>query len=220
MFALIEMNLLPGGKRAVATSKKKRRAPKVNFEGLKADPMVLLVLVLAIGGVGYAGYTYVSQTRTLSSLDQSIQREQEDSVRFARIIAIADSVRARQDTLKQKIQIIQEIDSDRYIWAHILDEVSRALPDYTWLTSIQQTSAAAENQNVEFRIEGMTGATEALTRFMRDLEASPFLRSIRLVSVEQTQQGPKVVNNFALLAQYEKPDSSVISTEPIIMTKE
>ena len=26
------------------------------------------------------------------------------------------------------------IDEDRYIWPHILDEVSRALPPYTWIT--------------------------------------------------------------------------------------
>jgi len=32
------------------------------------------------------------------------------------------------------------IDDNRYTWAHILEEVSRALPAYTWLTTIEQTS--------------------------------------------------------------------------------
>ena len=41
-----------------------------------------------------------------------------------------------------QIEIIQAIDNNRYVWPHVLDEVSRSLPSYTWLTSMQQTSAA------------------------------------------------------------------------------
>lgn len=220
MFALIEMNLLPGGRRAVGGPKKRRKAPKLQLEGFgqifKGDPLVLLALVLLVGGLGWAGFTFVSQQSRMSELQSAIEKEQEDSVRFARIIATADSLQARQDTLQEKIEMIRGIDSDRFIWTHILDEVSRNLPDFTWLTGIQQTSGAGAD--IQFRIEGMTGTTLALTRFMRDLEASPFIRGVRLVSVEQMQQGQKVVNNFVLLGGYEQPDSSVIDTEPIVVT--
>jgi Tfp pilus assembly protein PilN len=43
--------------------------------------------------------------------------------------------------VRRQLAVIAEIDSSRYAWAHVLDEVSRALPAYTWLTSVQQTSA-------------------------------------------------------------------------------
>lgn len=220
MFALIEMNLLPGGKRAVGAPKKRRAAPRLKFEGLgqvfKGDPLVFLAVVLLVGGLAYSGYSFLSQQSELSELEGAIEQQLEDSVRFARIIATADSLQARQDTLQQKIEMIQAIDSDRFIWAHLLDEVSRSLPEFTWLTAMQQTSG--DGADIQFRIEGMTGTTMALTRFMRDLEASPFIRGVRLVSVEQMQQGQKVVNNFVLLGQYEEPDSSVINTEPIVVT--
>ena len=156
--------------------------------------------------------------RPSASGSPAIVIQQADSSRYAENIAAADSLRARQDTIQQKSQIIREIDSDRYVWAHILDEVSGALPDFTWLTSLQQTAGTASD--VEFRIDGMTGATAALTRFMRDLEESAFLRDVRLVSQEQTQQGAKLVHNFVLMARYQPPDSTAISTEPIILTGE
>ncbi len=118
----------------------------------------------------------------------------------------------------QKALIIREIDTDRFVWVHILDSVSGALPDFTWLTAVQQTSG--DGGFVEFRIDGMTGATPALTRFMRNLEESPFIRDVRLVSQEQMQQGQMLVQNFVLMARYQIPDSSVIVTEPIILAGE
>jgi Tfp pilus assembly protein PilN len=155
---------------------------------------------------------------TLGQVEDQLQQERQDSVRYAEAIAAADSLSARRDTLLQKVRIIREIDTDRYVWAHILDNVSNALPEFTWLVGMEQT--AGLGSEVEFRIDGMTGLTAALTRFMRDLEASPFIRDVRLVSQEQSQQGQRLVNNFVLMARYQMPDSTAISTEPIILVGE
>ena len=59
--------------------------------------------------------------------------------------------------------------------------------------------------------------TPALTRFMRDLENSPFIREVRLQSQEQIQQGQTLIHSFVLLARYQEPDSAAIVTEPIIV---
>ena len=32
--------------------------------------------------------------------------------------------------------IIKQIDNDRFVWPHIMDEISRSMPPYTWLTSL------------------------------------------------------------------------------------
>lgn len=221
MLALIEMNLLPGGKRGVSRPKSGRKMSMPKFEGfenLKGDPLIAALLVLVIIVVGHLSFLFVTQTQKLSSLNTDIEAQRQDSIRFAENIAAADSLRARQDTLLQKADIIRAIDSDRYVWTHILDEVSGSLPDFTWLTTMQQT--AGSGVDVEFRIEGQTGATAALTRFMRNLTESPFIRDVRLVSQEQVQQGQKLVHGFVLLARYEPPDSTVITTEPIILAGE
>lgn len=219
MLALIEMNLLPGGKRGAARRAKrglKLSLPK--FESTRADPLLLGVIGLAVVAFGQLGYSFVSQRQELDELKQALGAQRQDSVRYAENIVAADSLKAQQDTLQQKADIIRAIDSDRFVWAHILDNVSKALPDFTWLTSLQQTSGSGGD--VEFRIDGMTGQTQALTRFMRDLEESPFIRDVRLVSQEQTQQGLKLVHNFVLTARYQTPDSSAIVTEPIILAGE
>lgn len=234
MLALIEMNLLPGGKRGVARPKPGRKPSAPKFGGLRemssADPLVVLVVLLAFAAIGSLIFLFLQQGLKMSGLEEELAIQRQDSTRYAEAIAAADSLEARRDTLQQKAAIIREIDSDRFVWAHIMDQVSAALPDFTWLTGIQQTGAAAApaataagaqtRQTVVFRIDGMTGLTQALTRFMRDLEDSPFIRDVRLVSQEQIQQGQRLVHNFVLMASYQQPDSSVIVTEPILITGE
>jgi Tfp pilus assembly protein PilN len=213
MLALIEMNLLPGGKRGAARPKGRRKpsVPKVTGlrEMVRGDPWVIIVVLLTM---------FFTQGVTLSQVEGRLEQERQDSVRYAEAIAAADSLAARRDTLVAKARIIREIDTDRFVWAHILDNVANALPEFTWLTAMEQT--AGTGSEIEFRLDGMTGLTAALTRFMRDLEASPFIRDVRLVSQEQSQQGQRLVNNFVLMARYQIPDSTAIVTEPIILVGE
>lgn len=220
--ALIEMNLLPGGRRGAARPKGKRKPALPKFEGLseliKGDTWVIVVVGLAIVALAHIAFTFVMQGAKLSQLQEDLTIQRQDSIRYAEAIAAADSLQARRDTLIQKARIIREIDTDRFVWAHIMDQVSRALPDFTWLTGMQQTSGTGSQ--IEFRIDGMTGATPALTRFMRDLEESPFLRDVRLVSQEQMQQGQRLVQSFVLMVRYQMPDSTAIVTEPVILAGE
>jgi Tfp pilus assembly protein PilN len=223
MLVLIEMNLLPGGKRGVARQKGGRSSLSLpKFDGLqdmiKGDPLVILVIAAVGLALLHLGFTFFKQGVTLGGLDEELGIQLQDSVRYAEAIQAADSLKARQDTLIQKTEVIQQIDADRYVWTHVLDEVSQSLPDFTWLTAIQQTAGAGTD--VEFRIDGMTGQTPALTRFMRDLENSPFIREVRLQSQEQIQQGQRLVHSFVLLARYQLPDSTAITTEPIVIAGE
>ena len=222
MLALIEMNLLPGGKRGAARPKGRRKpsVPKVPGlrEMVRGDVWVVGVVLLTIVAIVHLVFVFFTQGVKLSQLEGRLEQERQDSVRYAEAIAAADSLAARRDTLVAKARIIRTIDTDRFVWAHLLDNVANALPEFTWLTGLEQTSGAGSE--VEFRIDGMTGLTAALTRFMRDLEASPFIRDVRLVSQEQSQQGQRLVNNFVLMARYQIPDSTAIVTEPIILVGE
>ncbi|UCC73388.1 MAG: PilN domain-containing protein [Gemmatimonadota bacterium] len=222
MLALIEMNLLPGGKRGAVRPKGGRKPSLPKFEGLrdmvKGDPWVIGVVVLAVLAVLHLGFTWFTQGVTLSRIEGELAIQRQDSIRYAEAIAAADSLQARQDTIQRKQDIIRAIDADRFVWAHIMDELSGALPDYTWLTAVSQSSGTGSD--VEFRIDGMTGQTPALTRFMRNLEDSPFIQDVQLQSDEQIQQGARLVHSFVLLARYQVPDSSAIVTEPIILAGE
>ena len=212
---MIEINLLP-------SAEKKKKAgggaglslglPKSlpEFDRMMAFMVAAWIIgPLAIGWMFFGVRSDMAETQV--ALDQAVA----DSARYAAIIETQNSLRARQDTIAQKLTMIQEIDAGRYIWPHIMDEVSRALPPFTWLSAIDQVSGGTAPQ---FQVEGSTGSLPALTRFMDALEASPFLRNIQLVTSEQGQVGndpSKIVNNFVLTGTYESPPMDVLETVPL-----
>jgi Tfp pilus assembly protein PilN len=214
---MIKINLLPD------SGKKKRKAG--GGHGLKMpaslpafDRTTAFIVVAWILAPLVLAFMFFGVRSQRAELRTGIEQAVADSVRYTRLIDTQAALQARQDTIAQKLFIIQEIDAGRYVWPHILDEISRALPPYTWVESIQQQSGGS-GPTPSFTINGRTGSLPALTRFMDALEASPFLRNIELVSSEQARLGSgdesRIVNNYVLTGSYQQPPMEMIETVPL-----
>lgn len=228
---MIEINLLPTGEKRRSASRAggASRVPALKVPG---DPYLLGlggVFVLAVLGLGFAYWrvdTRMAEAR--ARLDEAVA----DSTRFASTIRLVETLRARQDTIQRKIDVIRSVDEQRYVWPHVMDEIARAVPPYTWLTKVAavekapgaardtaKARAGAGPDTPRFDLEGNTGSTQALTRFMKSLEASPFIRDVTLVTSAQVTTQGRSYQKFTLEARYEVPDSSFIETVPVISVK-
>jgi Tfp pilus assembly protein PilN len=251
---MIEINLLPGsGKKA--RSRSSGLALGGVFSGIIAqvkDPYLMgaaaVVILAAVATVGLWGL----QQSTSSRLDRELQTAVQDSIRFGLMIKERRKVLAQRDEVLGQLSMIKTIDDNRFTWPHIMDEVSRALPPYTWLTSMAQTSAvpappgsetpapttgaaprpgapappgakamtaadSAAANRLTFRLIGQTVDIQALTRFMKDLEASPFIENIQLIKSVTIIVDNREVTEFQLDAAWETPDPSVIRTVPVAL---
>ena len=239
---MIEINLLPG-----AAKKTKGRGTGFSLKSVSAtvqnriqDPFMLAavgsvaVASLAIGGL------HLTQSRRAGSLEARAMTAQKDSVRYASIIKERRRAEAKRDSVVRELEIIRAIDNDRFVWPHILDEVSRSLPPYTWLKSIAQTAGNAApvptapnadkgNKNkkkdpqpslepLRFRVVGNTVDIQALTRFMKLLETSPFVQNVQLARSEMVMVDGKEVTEFQLDAEYQRPEKGVITTAPVSLS--
>lgn len=208
---MIEINLLPG-----AETRKRKTGSGFSLklpESPDFDRMMAFVIGAWIIGPAIGLFMYLGIQNEKNDVQVALDQAVADSARFAGLIQAQASLRARQDTIAQKLSMIQEIDAGRYIWPHVMDEISRALPPYTWLQTIDQMQGGA---TPTFQIQGRTGSLPALTRFMDALEASPFLRNVQLISSEQAQlSNNRIVNNFALSGTYEPPPMEMVETVPL-----
>lgn len=213
---MIEVNLLPGstkGKKAAT----KRRASGPALGGLGGDRWVLGAGAVVLLALVVVGWLWLSVAGQAEDLRVEIEMAQRDSARFADVIRRTEALQARRDTIVQQVMVLQEIDGARYVWPHLMDEVGRALPNFTWLIRMQQVSSPP---NLTFRVRGRASNYFALTTFMENLEASPFVRGVRLVTSDQVVMtvpgaGSRNVYEFELEAAWQDPPAGVIQREPL-----
>lgn len=218
---MIEVNLLPGGKKR---SSKGRGLSFSGFSlpklrgggggGLPGDPYILGAVAAGVVAVAVMGWLYLGVSGDREEVQVALEEARQDSVRFADLIERTNQLTARRDSIGQRVAIIQEIDAGRYVWPHVLDEVARALPEFAWLRELTQL----QTDPLQVRLAGRAGSNFAITNFMRNLEASPFLRG---VNVERIEQAPseldqsEVIYEFELTMTFEPPPLDELETVPL-----
>jgi Tfp pilus assembly protein PilN len=263
---MIEINLLPGD------GKKKRRAktgagvafqfqPAQWFAGITekiTDKFLLGAIGAGALSVVLIAFMFIHQAAQASGLEERELKAVKDSTQFSTVLAAKANAEATRDSLYQQIAIIKSIDDSRYLWSHLMYEISNALPQYTWLTEITQTSPPrsvaamdttvrvnpadtaklsrarlaerdrarkahsdslfAAAKVVKFRIVGHTVDIQALTRFMKSLEASPFIQNVQLTRSDLVQAEGKEVTEFSLEAETQSPPAFAIKTVPLVVS--
>jgi type IV pilus assembly protein PilN len=211
----IEINLAPGlqARRPFAGGLPIRLPA---LPALGTDPRIAAASALAALLVVLAVLSFVGLGTRAEAARAQIEREVADSARYATTIALINSLEARQDTIQRQIGVIRSVDQRRYVWPHLLDEISLSVPAYTWLTQVSTLASPDSVPGPALSIQGNAGSTQSLTRFMKNLEASPFIRDVTLLTSEQDVVERRTIHRFTLEARYEDPDPVLIATVPII----
>lgn len=234
---MITVNLRPG---------QRRKRPGSPFKGLLADfrnlgtrvkdPLLLAAVGAWVCVVGFLGLVYLNNVRQLYSLEPRLEQARSENRRFKTFLADKRRQEKIRDSLLAQITVIRNVDGDRYVWPHLLDEVTKALPAYTWLVDLSTTAAAAAPAPrnppangkatkadsladtiapaLTFQLNGRTIDIQAYTRFLRQLEASPWIDNVTPVSAQTIVEKERPVTAFSISATYHQADSAYIRTAP------
>jgi len=227
---MIEINLLPGLKRKAPG----RRLQAPDFRALVAnvkDPWLLAAIAVAVVAIGGNGALYVVNTARLSRLEGILTGVQAEKRRWDVVVAQKRQTERVRDSLAAEMAIIRGIDADRYIWPHLLDEITKALPTYTWITIVQyvgtpapaggapvgtQAPVTTAANDVRVSIDGRTVDIQAFTTFMRQLAASPWLSEVASTRATTVIEQDRPVTEFSITARYRQADSLYIRTVPMV----
>jgi Tfp pilus assembly protein PilN len=233
---MITVNLRPDLKRKRARSPLQSVVETARGLGAKVkDPLLLASVVAWVGVLGWLGYVVVGTTRELNALEPQLEQVRAEHKRFKAFLAEKRHQETIRDSLVSQIGVIRNVDGDRYVWPHLLDEVTKALPAYTWLVDLsfaapavvpapaapanaaQADSAdtAVVNPPVSFTVNGRTVDIQAYTRFLRQLEASPWITEVTPVSAQTVVEKERPVTAFTIRATYREADSAYIRTVPL-----
>lgn len=252
---MIEINLLPGAKKKTRRGGGGRQlklpAALTGLAGGDAlkDKWLLGAVASLILAAAALGWLYTSQSRAEAALLERQEKAVADSTRYAAVLRERVRAEATRDTVLRQLTVIRSIDDDRFIWPHIMDEVSKALPLYTWITimgyggtpqgstnivGLPQTPKKAGPDTVKIkkppviettpprdqvmlRITGRTVDVQAMTRFISQLEDSPFLSNVYLERSTPNSEAGSDYYQFQLIINYTRPDSMAVRRLPLLV---
>lgn len=216
---MIEVNLYPeGAKRKRRKGGGRRLSLKIPglFPGGEGDrdPWLIAafsVPILALLGVGIL---FMTQRGTARELEADFADATADSARLADLRILSDSLQRRNSENRDRIALVRDLDENRFVWSHILDEIGDALPDYTWLTSVRTSSPLP---SLTIQMEGLAANPLAITAFVRRLQSSPYLSDVQILGSQQQQIEEVEAHGFTLMLTYSAPPDSVVRRLPILV---
>jgi len=151
------------------------------------------------------GWRYWSLRQESARIDADIVTATAETERLRSVLAQVAEFEKRKTQLQERVALIEELRKGQNAPVHMLDELSRAVPDRLWLTQLQQ-------KNNELKIDGRTTSLTALSDFVGNLEASGyFARPVEILDSQvegASQQAQSVAGDvvkFSVKAQFAMP---------------
>jgi Tfp pilus assembly protein PilN len=232
---MIEINLLPGKKKKAAGG----AGLKLSMPDFRAiisqikDPWLIAAVGawVVVGGGGAA--LYITGRARLAAAESRLEAVKTEKRRYDIVIAQKRQAEKVRDSLVSQINMIRAIDADRYVWPHVLDQVTKALPPYTWVTRVQSVGAVIAGAQpgqpqvtvqtdstgaplVRISIDGRTVDIQAYTTFLRQLAASPWFTDVMPASSQVVIESDRPVTSFNVTVRYRVADSVYIRTVPLV----
>lgn len=232
---MIEINLIPGKKKTAKGAGMSLSMP--DFRAIIAqvkDPWLIGAVVawVIVGGGG--ALLFITDRARVARAEARLEAVRAEKRRFDIVIAQKRQAERVRDSLVAEIGMIRQIDADRYIWPHVLDQITKALPPYTWVTRIAgvggTTGPVTQQPNaprpdtlgppppVQVGIDGRTVDIQAYTTFLRQLGASPWLMDVTPASSQTVIESDRPVTAFSVTVRYRVADSVYIRTVPLVQT--
>jgi Tfp pilus assembly protein PilN len=232
---MIEVNLLPGKRKKPAAAGLRLALPDVRalLASVK-NPWLIAASAATVVVVGGALLLFITMTARLKVLESRLEATRAEKRRFDAVIAQKRQAERIRDSLVAQINVIRAIDSDRYTWPHILDQIAKALPPYTWLTGISvagggnvppgqpgatpagpATADSTGTPQVRVWITGSTVDIQAYTTFLRQLAASPWFTDVTPATSSTVIEADRPVTAFNVSLRYRVADSVYLRTVPV-----
>ncbi len=155
-----------------------------------------LLLTLFAGGAAFlCAAAWWFKDAQLKDLDRRIAADEKRQRDLQAIKVQVDAFQAKKILLENKVNLIERLRAEQKSPVHLLDEISKSLPDFVWLTNMDETGGKAV-------FKGQGNGLPAVADFISALQRSGWFPTVDLVS--STEQ--KGVINFDLSGQFKNPE--------------
>ncbi len=189
---MIRINLVGEARRPVAVrTSGPARAGGGEGESRAGD---LALLVVAVLGVLVALGHFLWLRHQVSEKKEQVAEAQVEVDRLAPIIAEVEEFKAKKARLENKVQVITDLKANQQGPVQVMDKVSAALPQLTWLTRMEVSQS-------RLRLSGQAFNTNAIAAFIENLDRVPEFKEPNLRDTTKRDQR----YTFVIECQYLTP---------------
>ena len=186
---MIKVNLLA----AERPTKKAKKAAVPSTPG--AVQAYLFLTLFAGGALVLCAALYWWQSSKLARLDADIRTAEQRQRELQAIKVQVDALVAKRATFQRKVDLIERLKAEQSGPVHMLDEISKSLPDFVWLTGMDQTGEV-------LKLAGQSNGLTAVADFISALQRSGWFPLVDLVA--STEQNNVVT--FTVQANFKNPE--------------
>jgi type IV pilus assembly protein PilN len=187
---MIRINLIASDRRQA------KSVPKGLLLAQKMTVIGSLILVLAALGIGWRYWALGQQA---AGIDRQLAEARREEQRLAGILKQVQEFEARREVLQQRASLIDELRKGQSAPVHMVDQISRSLPEMTWLTELRQ-------DGYDVTMQGRCLSLTSLSDFVGNLEATRyFKRPVEILSSEVVsgQQGTPDLIQFTIRGSFQ-----------------
>lgn len=227
---MISINLRPGARRATPGSSFAGLGERLKGLGASVkDPKLAGATALGVVVLVGATWGFLSTGMQTSRLRPELDASQQEFLQFRTLLGQIRREERIRDSVATELITLRQVDQDRLVWPHILEDVTRALPPGTWLVGVAPVSGASVGVVVDslgnfvapplqVEITGRTMDIQGFTRFMRQLEDSPWLAGVTAISATTLIESNRPVTAFVLRADFVQADPVHVRRVPVAQT--
>lgn len=179
---MIRINLLPREERIAA--------PKLTLPDFNSMvPLAVLGGVLAIVAV-----TAVLERAKIAALSHDVTELREEVRAIQPQVDRVRRLTAQREDLERRLDVIRQLDQGRFLSVRIMDNVSREVPRYLWLTNMEQQGLGGVS------MKGITFSNLIVADFMMRLERSEMFAEVDLTQTNKGKVEERDVMEFSITA--------------------
>ena len=158
--------------------------------------------LILLGTAVLIGWWFWSLREQSAQLDADLIKAEAETRQVRSVLEQVRKFESRKALLQQRVSLIEELRKGQSAPVHILDEISKSLPERLWLSELTQTGP-------DFNMSGMTDSLTAVSDFVANLEATKWFRKPVEIVDSQVQTDQKVGDliRFQIKAQFVDPSA-------------
>jgi type IV pilus assembly protein PilN len=156
--------------------------------------------IILLGTAALIGWWFWSLRQESIRVDEDLVRAESETRQIRSVLEQVRKFESQRALLQQRVTLIEQLRKGQYAPVHLLDEISKSLPDRLWLSELKQTGG-------DFAISGVTDSLTAVSDFVANLESTKWFKKPVEIIDSQVTPDPKAGDliKFQVKAQFVDP---------------